>query len=144
MATYKAIMRSALEYGSSIWLPLTSSTRINKLHAALRTATGCSQDTNMQHLHDKNTHTSHTQAPTAPHLIIQTYITTSISSPTQTHNILQPSKALKPTIFNNGSAQQTFPQIPTQSLQCHIHISIVSSHLATRGNIKIRHTPPPH
>ena len=43
MATYKAVMRPALEYASSIWSPLASSTRINKLHvmqnAALRTAT---------------------------------------------------------------------------------------------------------
>ena len=27
---------------------------------------------------------------------------------------------------------------------CHIHTSIVSRHLATRGNNKILHTPPPH
>ena len=49
MAPYKAVMRPALEYASSIWLPLTSSTSINRLqvrqNAALRTATGCTQDT---------------------------------------------------------------------------------------------------
>ena len=53
MATYNAVMRPALEYASSIW----SWTSINKLqvmqNAALRTATGCSQDTNIQHLHDE-------------------------------------------------------------------------------------------
>ena len=57
LATYKAVMRRALEYASSIWLPLASSTSINKLqvmqNAALRTATGCTQDTNIQHLHDE-------------------------------------------------------------------------------------------
>ena len=57
MATYKAVMRPALEYASSIWSPLASSTSINKLqvmqNAALRTATGCTQDTNIQHLHDE-------------------------------------------------------------------------------------------
>ena len=51
MATYKAVMRLALEYASSIWSPLASSTSINKLHvmqnAALRTATGCGQDINI-------------------------------------------------------------------------------------------------
>ena len=56
MATYKAVMCPALEYASSIWSPLASSTSINKLqvmqNAALRTATGCTQDTNIQHLHD--------------------------------------------------------------------------------------------
>ena len=31
MATYKAVMRPALEYASSIWSPLASSTNINKL-----------------------------------------------------------------------------------------------------------------
>ena len=43
MATYKVVMRPALEYASSIWSPLASSTSINKLqvmkNAALRTAT---------------------------------------------------------------------------------------------------------
>ena len=57
MATYKAVMRPALEYASSVWSPIASSTSINKLqvmqNAALRTATGCTQDTNIQNLHDK-------------------------------------------------------------------------------------------
>ena len=49
MVTYKAVMRPAQEYASSMWLSLASSTSINKLqvmyNAALRTATGCTQDT---------------------------------------------------------------------------------------------------
>ena len=57
MATYKAIMRPALEYASSIWSPPASLTSINKLqvmqNAALGNATGCTQDTNIQHLHDE-------------------------------------------------------------------------------------------
>ena len=57
MATSKAAMRPALEYSSSIWSPLASSTNINKLqvmhNAVLRTATGCTQDTNIQHMHDE-------------------------------------------------------------------------------------------
>ena len=55
--TYKAVMRPALEYASSIWSPLASPTSINKLqvmpNAALRNATGCTKDTNIQHLHDE-------------------------------------------------------------------------------------------
>ena len=51
MATYKAVMRPALEYASSVWSPIASSTSINKLqvmqNAALRTAIGCTQDTNI-------------------------------------------------------------------------------------------------
>ena len=50
-------MRPALEYASSVWSPIASSTSINKLqviqNAALRTATGCTQDTNIQHLQDE-------------------------------------------------------------------------------------------
>ena len=45
MTTYKAVKRPALEYASSIWPPLASSTSIKKRqvmqNAALRTATGC-------------------------------------------------------------------------------------------------------
>ena len=48
-------MRPALEYTSSVWSPFASSTSINKLqfmqNAAPRTATGCTQDTNIQHQH---------------------------------------------------------------------------------------------
>ena len=57
MATYKAVMRPALEYASSTWSPLAWSTSINKLQvmqkATLRTAIRCPQDTNIQHLHDE-------------------------------------------------------------------------------------------
>ena len=57
LATYKAVMRPALEYASSISSPLASSTSVIKLqviqNAASRTATGCTQDTNIQHLHDE-------------------------------------------------------------------------------------------
>ena len=57
MATYKVVMRPSLEYVSSIYSPLVSSTSINKLqvmqNAELGTVTGCTQDTNIQNLHDK-------------------------------------------------------------------------------------------
>ena len=98
MATYKVVMRPALEYAPSIWSPLASPTSINTLqvmqNAALRTATGCTQDTNIQHLHDKNTYTSHTRAPTALSIHHNTN-TTSTTPLTQTYNILQHSKAKK-------------------------------------------------
>ena len=49
MPTYKAVIRPALEYTSSIWSPLASSTSIHKLqvmqNATLKSATGCTQDT---------------------------------------------------------------------------------------------------
>ena len=57
MVTYKAVMRPALEHASYIWFPLSASTSSTKLqlvqNAALRTATACTQDTDIQHLHDE-------------------------------------------------------------------------------------------
>ena len=151
MATYKAVMRPALEYVSFIWSPLASLTSINKLqvmqNAALRTATGCSQDTNIQHLHDKTL-----ILPIHEHL--QLYV----SQYKQKHNIhhthytniLQHSKA-KNTIFNNGRYTTNIPTDPhtftttdIKTNMCYIHTSIVSRLLATRGNNKILRTPPPH
>ena len=112
-------MRPALEYASSVWSPIASSTSINKLqdmqNAALRTATGCTQDTNIQHLHDETL-----TLPIHDHLQLHASKyqkkTTSITSPTQTHNILQPSKAKKH-VLTTSAIQQTFPETPTQSLQ---------------------------
>ena len=58
-----------------------------------------------------------------------------------------------PLSLTTAATQQTLPQIPTQSQQqtykqacaiIFIHTSIVSRHLATRGNNKILRTPPPH
>ena len=57
MATYKSVMTPALECASSVWSPIASSTSINTLqvmqNATLGTATGCTQDTNIQHMHDE-------------------------------------------------------------------------------------------
>ena len=121
MATYKAVMRPAREYASSIWSPLACSTSINKLqvlqNAALRTARGCTQDKNIQHLHDETL-----TLPIHEHLQLHASQskqknTTSITSTAQTQNILQHSKAQKNTIFTTAATQQTFPQTHTQSLQ---------------------------
>ena len=107
MDTYKAVMRPALEYASSIWSPLASSTSINKLQvmqtAALRTATGCTQDTNIQHLHDETL-----TLPIREHL--------QLHASKYKLKILQHSKAKK--LFSTTAAtQHIFPQTPTQSLQ---------------------------
>ena len=57
MTTYKAFMRSTLEYSSSILSSLASSTSFNKLqvmpNAALRNVIGCTRDTNIQYLHNE-------------------------------------------------------------------------------------------
>ena len=55
--TFKAITRPILEYANTTWSPITSNTNIKKLqtiqNAALRIATGCTRDTNIQHLPDQ-------------------------------------------------------------------------------------------
>ena len=63
--------------------------------------------------------------------------------------MLQHSKA-KNTIFNNGRHTTNIPTDPHTVTTTdkkinmrHIHTSIVSRHLATRGNNKILRTPPP-
>ena len=145
-------MRPALEYASSIWSHLASSTSINKLqvmqNVALSTATGCTQDTNIQHLHDE------------PLILpIHEHLQLHASQYKQKHNIhhtpytniLQHSKAKKNTIFNNGHFTTNIPTdlhtITTTDIKTnmlHIHTSIASRHLVTRGNNKILRTPPPH
>ena len=65
-------------------------------------ATGCTQDGNMPYLHDE------TQAPTAPRVTIQTENTISITSTTQTHNILKHSKAKN----TNGRYTTNIPTDP--------------------------------
>ena len=102
-------------------------------NAALKTATGCTQDTNIQHLHDETLtlpihehlqlHTSQykqkTQHPSHPHHKHTTYFNT---------------PRLKQTIFNNGRYTTNIPTDPhtvtTTDIKTnmrHIHTSIVSS-----------------
>ena len=57
VSTYKVITRPILEYASTVWSPVLSSTQQGKLqitqNMALRTGTGCTMDTNINHLHDE-------------------------------------------------------------------------------------------
>ena len=135
----------------SIWFPLASSTNINKLqviqNAALRTATGCTQDTSKQHLHDETLilpihehlqlHASQykqkTQHPSHPLLKHTTYFLT-----------LQGLKHyLKQWTLHNNIPKdlRTVTTTDIKTNMRHIHTSIVSRNL---GNNKILHTPPPH
>ena len=121
MATLYVAMRPALEYASSIWSPLASSTSINTLqvmqNAALRTATGCTQDTNIQHMHDETLILS-------IHEYLQLHASQykrkiqHLSHPLHKHTTYFKTPRLKPTIFNNGRyTTYIFPHTPTQSLQ---------------------------
>ena len=133
MATYKAVMRPALEYASSIWSPLASSTSINKLkvmqNAALRTVTECTQDTNIQHLHDETLilpiHKQKTQHPSHPLHKHTTYFNTP--------------RLRKPTIFYNGCYKTNIPTdhhtVTTTDIKTnmrHIHTSILYASINKR------------
>ena len=120
MATYKAVMRPALEYPSSIWSPLSCSTSINKMqvmhNAALRTATGCTQDTNIQHMHDETF-----ILPSYEHLQLHASQykskTQHPSRPLHKHTTYFSTPRLKTQSLTTAVTQQTFPQTPTQSQQ---------------------------
>ena len=148
-------MRPAPEYVSYVWSPIASSTSINKLqvmqNAALRTATGCTQDTNIQHLHDETL-----PLPIHEHLQLHaSQYKQKTQHPSHTLNkhtiYFYTPRLLKNPNFNNGRYTTNIPTNPhtvtTTDLKTnmhHIHTSIVSRYLATRGNNKILHTPPPH
>src|SRR5688572_22177895 len=57
LATYKTIILPVIEYASTVWYPIVSDTNLQKLqttqNSALRVVTGCTADTNTQHLHKK-------------------------------------------------------------------------------------------
>ena len=120
MATYKAFMRPALEYASSVWSPIASSTSINKLqviqNAALRTALGCTQDTNIQHLHDETL-----TLPIHEHLQLHAsqykQKTQHPSHPLHKHTTYFNTPRLKKLFLTTAATQQTFPETSTQSLQ---------------------------
>ena len=116
-------------------------------NAALRTATGCTHATNIQQLYYATL-----ILPIHEHLLLHALqykqkTQHPITSLTQTYTILQHSKSKKKNIFNIGRYTTNIPTDPhtvTTTNMCHIHTSIVSMHLTTRGNYKILRTPPPH
>ena len=94
---------------------------------ALRTATGCTQYTNIQHVHDETL-----ILPIHEHLQLHA------SQYKQKHNIHH-------TPYTNISTDpHTITTTDIKTNMCHIHTSIVSRYLATRGNNSIMHTPQPH
>ena len=151
VATYKAVMRPTLEYASSIWSPMASPTSINKLqvmqNAALRACTGCTHDTNIQHLHDETN-----ILPIQKHLQLHaSQVRQKAQYPSHplykytTHNNSQ--RLMKPTTFNNSRYTTNIPTDPctvtTADIKANmrdIHTTIVSQHLAARDNNKILRT----
>ena len=123
---------------------LASSTSINKLqvmqNATLRTATGRTQGTNIQHLHDKALIYI---LPIHKHLQLHAsqYKQKSrhTSHPLQNHTTYFNTPRLKNTIFKNGRYTTNIPTYPhtvtttdTKTNMRHIHTSIVPRHLANK------------
>ena len=123
---------------------------VMNVNAALRTGTGCTQDTNIQHMHDETlTHPIHEHLQL--HASQYKQKTQYPSHPLHKHTTYLNTPRLKNTIFYNGRYTRKFPTDPhtvtTTGIKTnmrHIHTSIVSRHLATRDNYKILRTPPPH
>ena len=153
MATYKAIMRPALEYASSIWSPLASSTSINKLqvmhNAALRTVTGCTQDTNIQHLHDETF-----RLPIHEHLQFHAsqykHKTQHPSHPLHKHITYFNAPRLKhPLFLTTAATQQTSPSPPHRTnkypfLKSYLHNVDAKSHPSPRWPLCNTHTHDTH
>ena len=149
MVTYKAVVRPALEYASYILSLIAYSTSINKLqvmqNVALRPATGCTQDTIIQRLHDET-------------LTFLIHEHLQINASQYKQKTQHPSHPLhKHTTYLNTPRLKThyLPQRPLYNIRFHspphshynkrhMHIFIVSSYLATRGNNNLLHTSPPH
>ena len=113
-------MRPTLEYASSIWSPMASPTSINKLqvmqNAALKACTGCTHDTNIQHLHDETN-----ILPIQKHLQLHaSQIRQKAQYPSHplykytTHNNSQ--RLMKPTTFQQLPIHHKHPYRP---LYCH-------------------------
>ena len=145
MATYNSVMRQPLWYSSYIWSPLPSSTNNNKLqviqNAALRTATLCTQERNIQHLHDEIL-----TLPIHEHLQLHAsqYKQKTQHPSHSLHKLTLTLQCLKP-IFNNGRSTTNIPTdshtVTTTDIKTNI---IISRHLTNSGNAQILRTPPPH
>jgi hypothetical protein len=154
ITTFKAITRPILEYGSTTWSPIISNTNLNKLqtvqNTALRIATGCTADTNIQHLHDE------TQVlPLDIHLKLQA---SQLKQKAQlaTHPLhkyttqQQAARNMKQTIFHNNNyttnINNASTDITEQDIQRNIksiHTTVVANYLANRKHNKIINEPAP-
>ena len=150
--TFETITRPILEYANTIWSPIISNTSINKLqtiqNTALRIATGCTKDTNTQHLHDETS-----VLPIRTHLKLHA---TQLKQLTQTqahplHHLnadSNPPRNMKATIFHKNEYTDSItsdPDITPEECKAnlkHIHTTITSDYLKSRNNNKVTNTAP--
>ena len=146
MSTYKAVMRLALEYASSIWSLLASSTSINKQqvqpyrkmdykpiiyisHVECSIENCHRMHTNIQHLHDK-TLILHIHEQQQLHTSQFKQKTQHPSHPLHKHTKYFNTPRIKNTIFNNGHYTTNIPPDPHshynrhKTNMHHIHTSL--------------------
>ena len=118
-------------------------------NSVLRTATECTQDTNIKHLHDETL--------TLPmHVHLQLHAsqykqkTQHPSHPLHKHTTYFNTLRLiyylcqRPLHNKLHTDPHTVTTTDIKTNMRHVHTTIVSRHLATIGNYKILRTPPPH
>ena len=148
VTTYKTITRSIIVHASSIWSSTASKTNINKLqtvqYIALGTATGCTADTNTQHLHDETL-----VLPIKNHLQLQaSQIRQKSQNPSHPlHNNLlqerQPKRHIKNSIFQaNNTYTHIIPTDPTTVTPENIKQNLKTIHTSIMQ--KFRNDRPPN
>jgi hypothetical protein len=149
LTTYNAITKPHLEYACTIWGPIASNTNISKLqtiqNTALRISTGCTRDTNTQHLHEETK-----SLPIDKHIKLHSSLFRQKSQHPQhpCHNLTTQSpnrRHLKQTIYDNDNDYtcniKTDPLSTTEEaikINCKtIHTTIVLDHLSSLKPNKI-------
>ena len=131
--TYKTITRPIVEYASTIWSPIASSTNIEALqtvqNSALRTITGCTRDTNVAHLHQETK-----ILPIDTHLRLHaSQLRQQAQHPAHTlHQLTRPSptpRLMKQTAFKNSAYTHNQDLAPENA-----------SHAAIKENMKSIHS----
>ena len=146
MATYKAVMRPPLEYTSSIWSRIVSSTSINKTaRHAERSIEDCHR------MHPRHKHTTSALRKHSHFPYTSTYSSTRHDT-NRKHNIhhnplhkhIPYFNTPRPLHNTHSHRPHTVTTTDIKTNMRHIHTSIVSRNLSSRGNNTILCTPPPH
>ena len=147
--------RPILEYAGTIYAPIISDKQLTALQVkenqGLRIATGCTSDTNINHIHDETK-----ILPIEKHLRLHSsQLRQKASHPDHQLHILttqpQPPRLKKKTIFNNNQYTLNIDPDPTHAIDENtikrnmktIHTTIVQDHLNNRPINKLLNRPPP-
>ena len=138
---YKTVTRSILEYAGTIYAPIISDKQLTALQVkenqGLRIATGCTSDTNINHIHDETK-----ILPIEKHLRLHSsQLRQKASHPDHPLHRLttqpQPLRLKKKTIFNNNQYTLNIDPDPTHAIDENTikrnmkttHTTIVQDHL---------------